>query len=91
MVYTGTSPDVAPTAQEWITHLVISAAGVTLHELRIQPGSMQTNDIAMIMTHLQTKWSTPEIFMSNGDHLWAWYDFADPTMMSSDHLGSAWV
>ena len=87
MVYTGTSQDIAQTAQEWITHLVIGAAGVSLHELRVHPGSMQTNDIAMIMTHLQTKWSTPEIFMPNRDLSWAWYDFADPTLMLSDHSG----
>ena len=87
MVYTRKSPDIAQTAQEWITHLVIGAAGVSLHELRVHPGAMQTNDIAMIMTHLRTKCSTPEIFMPNGDVLWAWYDFTDPTLMSSDHSG----
>ena len=83
-VYTGTSPDIAQIAQEWITHLVIGAAGVNLHALRVHPGFMQTNDIAMTMTHLQNKWSTPEMFMPNRDLMWAWYDFADPTLMSSD-------
>ena len=86
-VYTATSPDIAQTAQEWITHLVIGAAGVSIHELRVHPGSMQRNDIAMTMTHLQTKWSTPEMFMPNRDLMWAWYDFADPTLMSFDHSG----
>ena len=86
-VYTDIFPNIAQTAQQWITHLVIGAAGVGLHELRVHPGSMQTNDIAMTMTHLQTKWSTPEIFIPNRDLMWAWYDFADPTLMSSDHSG----
>ena len=68
-VYTDTFPDIAQTAQEWITHLVIGAAGVGPHELQVHPGSMQTNDIAMTMTHLQTKWSTPEMFMPNRDRI----------------------
>ena len=87
MVYTGTSPNILQTAQEWITHLEIGDAGVSLHELQVHPGSMQTNNIAIIMTHLRTKWLTPEIFMPNRDLLSAWYDFADPTLMSSDHSG----
>ena len=86
-VYTDTFPDIAQTAQEWITHLVIGAVAVGLHELRVHPGSMQTNDTAMTMTHLQTKWSTPETFMPNRDLMLAWYDFADPDLMLSDHSG----
>ena len=71
MIYTRTSPNIGQTAQQWITDLEIGAAGVSLHELRVHPGSMQTNYRAIIMTHLRTKWFTPEIFMPNRDLLWA--------------------
>ena len=87
LVYTATSPDIAQTAQEWITHLVIGSAGVSLHELRVHPGSMQTDDIASIMAHLRTKWLIPDAVIPDRGLLWAWYDFADQAVMSSDHSG----
>ena len=69
-----------------VTHLQIGAAGVHIHELRVYPASLETNDVAAVMTQLQSKWPVP---VPKRDLTWAWYDFADPTRMSSDATGAS--
>ena len=87
LLYQGGTPgEFARAAHANVTHLQIGAAGVHIHELRVYPASLETDDVAAIMTQLRSKWPVP---VPKADLMWAWYDFADPTRMSSDAIGAS--
>ena len=87
LLYQGVTPrEFARAAHANVTHLQIGAAGVHIHELRVYPASLETNDVAAVMTQLQSKWP---VSIPKRDLTWAWYDFADPMRMSSDETGAS--